>query len=142
MKAGWRKNRLRAAPPRKIWGCWSKGARKPLVTWAASQTSRANNVGERILPFHSALVRAHPQCCIHLWVLSIGRTWTCWSKANRGPQRWLEGWCTPPARRGKLEPHVSWFKINNSKKVLYIYHMEVFIFCNCKFLQHYNLSTM
>lgn len=53
-----------------------------------------------ILPLPSALVGPHLQCCILLWILSTGETWTCWRGSRQGPWRWSEGWSISPMRTG------------------------------------------
>ena len=108
---GWGMNGLRAALPRRTWGCWWMNSwtwagnmrsqlRKPTVSWAASKEAWPAGWGRWFCP-------STPLWRDHTWstasgsgVLSTGRTWTCWSGSRGGPQKWSEGWNSSPKRKG------------------------------------------
>lgn len=71
-------------------GCVCRGSSPPHLAWGTSGLSSPG------------LWWAHPargpkQAC---WILSTGKTWTCWGKSIAGPRRWRAGGSTCPMKAG------------------------------------------
>ena len=104
INTSWGMKELRAALPRRTWGCWwmksstwpsnvRSQPRKATVSWATSKDTWPAGRGRL---FCSSALERPPQGSpvSSSGSLSTRQTWRCWSASRGRPQRWSEGWST------------------------------------------------
>ena len=91
INTGWGMKGLRAALLRRAWGYW--WMKTWTWVWAAGW-------GRGFCPSAPLCWDPFGSPVSSSGALSKGQTWTCWSGAGGGPQKWSEGWNTSPRRKG------------------------------------------